>query len=115
MKTIEIIYLTAAAISMGSSIPQITQLIKTKKSDELSLFTWFTWTLGQIISSIYALQVRAYAYLIMSSVWVVFYALMVFLIWKYRSTKVTFINRQHLSPKVCVVKFGPNFIPLNRI
>lgn len=115
MKYIEILYLTATFISLSSSVPQIMQLIQTKKADEFNFFTWFVWMIGQLIATIYAFYARAYAYLLMSIIWTVFYAIMVVLIFKYRSKGLPYINRRNLAPKVCAVKFGPNFTPLNHL
>ncbi len=84
---IEIIYLTSSTIAVFAMVPQIKRLILTRQSDELSLGTWATWGCCQVVSFLYALSLNVRAYIYVSIVWFAFYALMVFLIIKYRTKR----------------------------
>lgn len=85
--TIEIIYLISASIAVLAMVPQIKRLLLTRQSDELSLATWATWGGCQLISLLYAISLNAQAYIIVNVAWIAFYAMMVFLIIKYRTKR----------------------------
>ncbi len=88
MKIIAIIYLIAAVLSIAAMLPQIKKLIITKNSDEFNLSSWFIWFFSQACGSVYAIALKAPAYIIVSSTWTVFYVIMVVLIIKYQPKKV---------------------------
>jgi uncharacterized protein with PQ loop repeat len=87
MQIIHLIYITSAAMAIIACIPQLRQLIQTKQSDEFKLSTWVVWLGAQAVSSIYAISVDDPLYLIVSTGWFAFYALMVVLIVRYRRTE----------------------------
>ncbi|MGE5327835.1 MAG: hypothetical protein ACM3KH_00720 [Thiobacillus sp.] len=89
MNTIEVIYLSMAAVSFATSIPQIKQLLVLKKSDELNLFTWTSWAISQITSLAYAIYLKSIPFIVVNIVWTGFYVFMLILIVKYRNTKET--------------------------
>ncbi len=67
-----------------ATIPQALKVIKLKRSDELNLTSWVIWMLYQLISVAYSYSIKAYLYVALNILWGVFYAVMVFLIIKYR-------------------------------
>lgn len=71
-------------IAVVAAIPQLLTLLKLKKSEEFSLSTWIIWLCYQSISVLYSIQINAYAYVAINSLWTLFYLCMVFLIIKYR-------------------------------
>jgi uncharacterized protein with PQ loop repeat len=85
--TIETIYLLSSLIAVCAMVPQVKRLVLTKQSDELSLGTWATWGCCQLVSFMYALSLNVRAYIIVNATWIAFYALMVFLIIKYRTKR----------------------------
>ena len=85
--TIQTIYLISASIGILAMIPQIKKLMVVKQSDGLSLTTWATWGCCQTVSLVYAISVGATAYIYVCTVWIAFYATMVFLIVKYRKRR----------------------------
>ncbi|MDL2341563.1 MAG: PQ-loop domain-containing transporter [Patescibacteria group bacterium] len=86
MHAIQIIYLISSLVSVVAMWPQIKQLFVTKQSDELSIPTWLSWTLCQVISVVYAYSIHALPYFIACVSWLVFYLLMLTMILKYRHT-----------------------------
>lgn len=59
-------------------------LVKVKRSDELSLPSWVIWFAYQLISVTYSYSIKAYLYVAINAMWAAFYAVMIFLIVKYR-------------------------------
>lgn len=84
MSTIELFYTLSVVLALSAAVPQIKKLLKIKSSSEFSITTWISWLGAQAIAFVYAISVGAYAYMAASAAWVVFYALMVALIIKYR-------------------------------
>ena len=84
MHLIQSLYLLSSFVSVVAMWPQIRQLLVTKQSDELSLSTWISWTIGQIIAELYAVSLHAAPYLIASTSWLLFYFVMLALIIHYR-------------------------------
>ena len=105
MSTIEIIYITASALSICGSVPQVKQLLKTKRSDELSTMTWFVWTISQVVAMCYAVSIHAPILILTNAVWVSFYTVMIILIYHYRAPKTLqrsyeYINVSNLDESV---------------
>ncbi len=88
MKTIEVFYLIATLISLGACIPQIKQLIQTRRADEFNMTSWTTWFFTQIISLTYAISVGETMLILANIAWVSFYLTMVCLIFYYRRQAV---------------------------
>lgn len=84
MLTIEIIYLITSTASLVISVPQLRQLVITKRSDELNVATWTMWLIHQFVFLGYALTLRQTTMLITNSIWTLFYAAMLGLIVYYR-------------------------------
>lgn len=85
--SIQTIYLISASVGILAMLPQLRKLIRVKQSDGLSLTTWSTWAVCQTVSFMYAMSIGATAYVYVSSVWIGFYLVMVFLIIKYRKRR----------------------------
>ncbi len=85
--SIQTIYLISASIGILAMIPQIRKLMIIKQSDGFSLTTWSVWVCCQSISFLYASSIGATAYMYVNATFVVFYATMVFLIFKYRKRR----------------------------
>jgi len=100
---IELIYLTASLIAIVAVVPQIKKLLVTKQSDELSLGTWTAWTACQGVALLYAISIHAVAYIVVNILWIVFYAVMVFLIIRYRNK----VPEPRLEPLKVPVKVEP--------
>ena len=83
---IEFIYITASLASVCAMAPQVKQVLITKRTDELSLTSWVIWAVAQAGTTIYALSVNAPPFIVISSVWALYYAAMVTLILHYRRT-----------------------------
>jgi hypothetical protein len=92
MPPIYILYIIASIVGIAAGIPQLRKLIATKQSDEFSLATWLTWGGVQCVSLLYALEVGAVLYAAICVVWIVFYAVMVVLIIKYRPSQPVLIS-----------------------
>lgn len=71
-------------VSVAATIPQALMLVKVKRSDELSLPSWVIWFGYQLISVAYSFTIYAYLYVAINAMWAIFYAVMIFLIVKYR-------------------------------
>lgn len=99
---IQILYLLASFIAVAATIPQVKQLLITKESDELSLSSWSTWGVCQVMASVYAASIGAWPYVIVSTAWVAFYVVMVFLIIKYRRPVIKYKQQRALRDAVPV-------------
>lgn len=92
MPPIYILYIIASIAGIAAGIPQLRKLISTKQSDEFSLTTWLTWCGVQCVSLLYALEVKATLYVAICVVWIVFYAVIIALIIKYRQPQPVLIS-----------------------
>jgi uncharacterized protein with PQ loop repeat len=73
---------TAALVA---SVPQVHQLLITKRSDELNITTWTVWLISQIVFLVYAATTFARPVLLAANViWLGFYTVMICLIVYYR-------------------------------
>ena len=84
MTPLEYFYTFAVATSVFASLPQVRKLITTRRSDELSVVTWVTWLIAQMISLAYALSIHNRILVIVNFAWICFYSVMLFLIIYYR-------------------------------
>ncbi len=80
-----ILLLVGGVASVLASAPQLVKLLKLKHSSEFNRFSWIVWLLYQCIAVAYTLEIHAYTYAIINSLWVGFYLAMVVLIIKYRT------------------------------
>ena len=86
MVTIELAYLMASTVAIIAMAPQVKQLLITKQSDEFSLFSWMAWTFSQFIALLYGVSHGALPYIIVNSIWLLYYLVMVVMIIRYRKT-----------------------------
>ena len=84
MNLIELAYLLASTASVIAMWPQVRQLLVAKRSDELSLPTWITWTACQLISLVYSISIKALPFILANIAWVTFYITMLGLIFRYQ-------------------------------
>ena len=85
MEYISIIYIVGAVIAISASIPQVIKLLRTKRSDEFQLSTWVTWSATQATSLLYVISLGNTHMIATNIAWVSFYAVMAYLIYRYRS------------------------------
>ncbi len=90
MNFLDILYLVTSLTSLVASVPQVRQLLKEKRSEELSLSTWTMWFICQITFLSYVYSRGEVLMLATNSIWLVFYGTMLFLIVYYRrnSTRI---------------------------
>ncbi len=81
---IEILYTIAGTVAVVASSPQVIQLVKAGRSDELSVTTWGMWCGTQTISLAYAIALQVPLLILFNSLWVIFYLIMTNLILYYR-------------------------------
>lgn len=84
MIAIEILYTLAAVISLSACVPQLRQLVISKRSDEFSLRAWSLWILTQLMTLLYVISIGNMLMTFVNVAWVSFYALMTYLIIRYR-------------------------------
>ena len=84
MSFIEIIYLITSTCSLLMGLPQIRQLILTKRSDELNIGTWTMWLFSQLIFLLYVASKNDRILIIMQVIWLLFYVVMASLVLYYR-------------------------------
>lgn len=109
MQSIEIIYLCASSVAIFAMIPQIQQLVKVKRSDALSLSTWSTWAVCQVVSLLYSVSIGAIPLFIANVVWVSFYTIMVVLIFRYRTKPIKLEYTPEMEAAVKTLKRHPAF------
>ena len=86
MRSMETILVVLGTFSVVAAAPQLITLLKRKKSDQFNLFSWFIWLGYQVVSCFYSYSIRAYAYLFINILWVIFYAIMVMTILRFRKS-----------------------------
>lgn len=84
MQIISIIYLIGALVAISASIPQVIRLFRTKHSGEFQLSTWVIWTGTQATSLLYVISIGNILMIGTNIAWVSFYAVMSYLIYRYR-------------------------------
>lgn len=84
MNPIDILYLVTSMSSLAASVPQVIQLFKEKRSTELSLTTWTMWFFCQITFLVYVTSRGETLMLITNTIWLLFYASMLWMIIYYR-------------------------------
>ena len=89
---IETVFIIVSLLTFLASLPQVTQLLKTKRSDEMNLFTWSIWSFSQTITFVYVIYIKNWPLILVNTVWVIFYFLMLALIIKYRP-----VNNQEMA------------------
>ncbi|HPF30936.1 MAG TPA: PQ-loop domain-containing transporter [Candidatus Saccharibacteria bacterium] len=82
---IEIIFLIIQSATFFASMPQVIRLIKMKQSEEFCIFTWSIWFVSQFASMIYVVSIKNFSLILVNVAWVLFYAVMIVLIIKYRN------------------------------
>lgn len=100
--TIEFVYFAASTVAVIAMAPQIKQLIVTKRSDEFNLGSWSVWGFSQFIALMYGISLGALPYIIVNTIWLVYYATMVGFILHYR-------RRQPSSPLAQYNYLQPEF------
>lgn len=71
-------------IAITAAIPQLLRLLKLKSSREFTVSTWIVWLCYQLMSVIYSVQIKAVAFIVINTLWTLFYACMIALIIKYK-------------------------------
>ena len=84
MQLLEILYGIGTVAAIIACLPQMHQLMVTKRSDEFSLSTWVIWLGGQAMAFIYISSLGETLVALASACWTAFYAFMVGLILYYR-------------------------------
>ncbi len=84
MTTLQIIYSISTSIAILASLPQIRQLLVTKRSEELNITTWSLWLCTQFVTLSYMVSIRDHLLIAVSTIWLVFYVIMISLILYYR-------------------------------
>lgn len=83
MSLLEILYIIGAGIALIACVPQLRQLIVTKRSDEFSAQTWILWSATQAITLVYVISIHNILMIAVNILWVSFYILMTYLILHY--------------------------------
>jgi MtN3 and saliva related transmembrane protein len=99
MNAIDILYLVTSMASLVASVPQIIQLFKEKRSDELSLSTWSMWFLCQITFLIYVVSRGETLMLVTNTIWLAFYAAMLWMIVYYRRHPGPLLEENQVAPE----------------
>lgn len=81
---IEILYSLAGSVALVASGSQVHQLIRSGRSDELSIATWSLWCGTQLVSLVYMISIHQPLLIVFNALWATLYALMVGLILYYR-------------------------------
>ena len=81
---IEILYSLAGSVALVASGSQVHQLIRSGRSDELSISTWALWCGAQTIAFIYMISIHQPLLIVFNGLWAALYALMAGLILYYR-------------------------------
>lgn len=87
MLKIELLYLIASTVAIVAMAPQVRQLFVTRDSRELHLPSWCIWSMNQLVAILYGISLQATPYIVINSIWFVYYLIMVALIIKYRKAK----------------------------
>ena len=88
MQPIELLYILSSTVAIASSAPQILQLLRTKKSEELSRATWSMWLTTQFFNLAYMTHLGNPLLIAFSPAWLSFYVIIMTLIIRYRRTPV---------------------------
>lgn len=100
---IETVFIIVSLLTFLASLPQVTQLLKTKRSDEMNLFTWSIWAFSQTITFVYVIYIKNWPLILVNTVWIVFYFLMLALIVKYKPSsdrEIVSIQAESISETV---------------
>ncbi len=84
MHIIEYLYTAGVIVSILATVPQLKQVVTTKASDEFSLSTWIVWLSAQAMTLVYVISINNALMITANTLWVAFYAAMVYLIIHYR-------------------------------
>jgi uncharacterized protein with PQ loop repeat len=100
MNAIDILYLITSMASLVASVPQVAQLFKEKRSDELSISTWSMWFLCQITFLFYVTSRGETLMLVTNTIWLVFYGAMLWMIVYYRRHPRPVLEQEQVSTDV---------------
>lgn len=81
---IEVLYTITGFVTIVAGCSQAYQLVKVGRSDELSVSTWTMWLVGQVVTFLYAMTLKEWAFLLISGSWVLLHIVIVGLIFYYR-------------------------------
>lgn len=73
-------------VAISATIPQLIRLIKVKSSREFSLRSYVLWTMTQMVTLMYVSSIGDILLTVASSLWVLYYTVMIVLILRYRQT-----------------------------
>jgi uncharacterized protein with PQ loop repeat len=71
-------------VAFCACFPQFLKLIQLKKSDQFSILTWSIWLIYELSSLYYSIVIGSFPYIFLNSLWVLFYAAMLYLIFRYK-------------------------------
>ncbi len=81
---IEILYTIAGTVAVLACSPQVLELIRAGRSEELSVATWSLWCGTQVVSLAYMITLRQPLLILFATLWSLFYMIMIGLILYYR-------------------------------
>lgn len=83
MKIIALIYMLSGFVSVCAGMPQLVKLVRTRRASDFHLPTWSMWLCCQTITLVYAAMIHATLIVVVSVLWISFYAAMIGLIIRY--------------------------------
>ncbi len=79
--------LLGGIIGLFAYWPQISKLIKVRRSDQLSILTWAAWVFANLLLLVYAISIKDFVYIILESLHTFFLLLIFILIIVYKKDK----------------------------
>lgn len=83
MKIISLMYMLSGFASICAGMPQLIKLVRIRRASDFHLPTWCMWLGCQIVTLVYAALIHATLIVVVSALWISFYAAMVGLIIRY--------------------------------
>lgn len=77
-----------SVISVAGNLPMLIHLVKTKDSTGQSLIAWSTWELANLMLLVYAIHINDIVFSLLQTAWVIFVAIIMGLVIKYRQKSV---------------------------
>ncbi len=79
--------LIGGIIGLSAYWPQISKLVKVKKSDQFSILTWGLWVFSGLLLLVYAISIKDFVYIILETLHTAFLLLVFILIMIYKTNK----------------------------
>lgn len=83
MNVFHLLFLLGTIAAIFAAIPQLRKLLVAKQADEFNASTWMIWLLSQVTALAYALSEGDVLYSMVAACWLIFYAGMIALIFRY--------------------------------